>query len=96
MMAPIALAVVFFCIGISQPTIADDMRAAVMEAYPGGSEECHLSAMLGVRDAYDLMSDRQPVDYDSRNWSDRWKVELAVRIVADAEWQPPECATGRP
>ena len=96
LLTPVALAAFLFAIIPTMPTIADDMWVAVMAAYPGGSAECHLSAMLGARDAYDLLSDHQPVYYDSINLNDRWKAELAVRMVAESERQPPECAATRP
>ena len=95
-LSPIAL-MGFFIIGYpTLPTIADDMWTAVMAEYPGGSAECQLSAMLGARDAYGLLSDHQPVDYDRPNFNDRWKAELAVRMVAESEQQPPECLTAPP
>ena len=74
--------------------IADDMLAAVMEAYPGGGPACHAAVIGRALGVYDTMGDGPYADDDPFGRMDYHQGELVVRIVAEADWQPPECAGG--
>lgn len=74
-----------------------NLWSSVVEAYPGGSMECHVSVMDRARHISDLLRGSQyvsdvPFEYQASDLAD----ELALRMVVEAEWQPPECAGGRP
>ena len=80
--------------GGTSSSIADGMWTAVMAAYPGGSVTCHAVVMDRAFDIHDMLGDGPHADDVPFGRTDYRHGELAVRMVAEAEWQPPECAGG--
>ena len=79
-----------------QPHVSN-LWSSVVEAYPGGSMECHVSVMDRARHISDLLRGSQYVsdvlfEHQASDLAD----ELAIRMVTEAEWQPPECAAVSP
>ena len=93
----IVLLVALFYIAFFEPPDVSSKWLSVVEAYPGGSMECHVAVMDRVQHASDLLRNSQyvsdvPFVYQTRDLA----VELAIRMVAESEQQPPECLTAPP
>jgi len=92
----IGLMVSLVYIAFFDPHVSN-LWSSVVEAYPGGSMECHVAVMDRARHISDLLRGSPyvsdvPFEYQASDLAD----ELAFRMVAEAEWQPPECAGGQP
>ena len=88
--------IVYFFL-LSPPSV-NNAWSSVIDAYPDGSIECHVAVMDRVRHISDLLDYSHHV---SNNASHKYQTigsanELAVRMVAESERQPPECAATRP
>ena len=93
----IGLVVSLFYVVFFDPPHVSNLWASVVEAYPGGSMECHVAVMDLVRHKSDLLRNSQyvsdvPFEHQTSDLAD----EMALRMVAEAERQPPECAGDPP
>ena len=94
----VALIVSLVYILLLSPPIVNKAWSAVKDAYPDGSIECHVAVMDRVRHISDLLDYSH---YVSNNASHVYQTllradELAIRMVAESEQQPPECLTAPP